>query len=102
MWQLLAGSEWRPQIGPRVGLCGTSGIKFPAIRAHLQRAIGDVYKGIGVHCETFPADDVTRDPQAYEKALDKVHGRSVMLCAGLFLSPNAVQPWRHRVDIYPR
>ncbi|SPQ93277.1 unnamed protein product (mitochondrion) [Plasmodiophora brassicae] len=61
----------RGQIGPRVGLCGTSGIKFPAIRAHLQRAIGDVYKGIGVHCETFPADDVTRDPQAYEKALDK-------------------------------
>ena len=30
----------------RIGMCGTNGKKLPAIRAHLQRVLGDVYEGI--------------------------------------------------------
>jgi D-galacturonate reductase len=29
----------------RLGLCGTNGSKFAGIRAHMQRAIGETYKG---------------------------------------------------------
>jgi hypothetical protein len=32
------------QVG-RLAMCGTSGGKFPGIRTHMQRAIGDVYSG---------------------------------------------------------
>ncbi|KAL3923846.1 MAG: hypothetical protein SGPRY_004097, partial [Prymnesium sp.] len=52
----------------RVGLCGVHGAKLPAIRAHMQRMLGDVYTGIDPSCiETFPADHVT-DAQAYRAA----------------------------------
>lgn len=33
----------RGKVG-RVALCGTTGMKFPGIRAHMKRAIADVYK----------------------------------------------------------
>ena len=46
-----------------------SGSKFPGIRSHLQRAIGDVYAGLDLTMTTFPADDVV-DPKAYLAALD--------------------------------
>lgn len=52
----------------RVGMCGTSGGKFPGIRAHMKRCIADVYEGLSTDCETWPADDVT-DPEAYKEAL---------------------------------
>lgn len=53
----------------RIGLCGVNGPKFPALRKHLQRAIGDVYSGLDLTLDTFPADDVV-DPLAYKSALD--------------------------------
>eukprot|EP01031_Cornospumella_fuschlensis_P039512 gene39512-48107_t len=41
----------------RIGLCGVNGKKFPSIRTHLQRAIGDVYAGLDLTLDTFPADN---------------------------------------------
>ena len=58
----------------RLGLVGTNGTKFPGMRAHMQRAIGDAYTGFeaegALAVETWPADDVGRDTSAYLKALD--------------------------------
>lgn len=52
----------------RLGMCGVSGKKFPDIRKHMQRVLGDVYEGIDPSViETFPADDVV-DPQAFRPA----------------------------------
>eukprot|EP00904_Undaria_pinnatifida_P003744 jgi/Undpi1/13370/HiC_scaffold_8.g03029.m1 len=54
----------------RLGLCGTNGSKFPGIRAHMQRAIGDVYRDFDLSMETWPAEEGPRDPAAYKEALD--------------------------------
>lgn len=51
----------------RVGMCGVNGKKFPGIRAHMQRQIGDMYEGLSTECETWPKDD-TVDPKAYVEA----------------------------------
>lgn len=68
----------------RLGLCGVSGSKFPAIRAHMRRAIANTYANLrdivlgaegsvdgstSVDVETFPADTCSSDPLAYKKAL---------------------------------
>ena len=53
----------------RLGMCGVNGKKFPGIRAHMQRCIGDVYSGMDLTCETFPSD-VEVDPKAYVTASD--------------------------------
>jgi D-galacturonate reductase len=54
----------------KLHLAGTSGGKFPAIREHMRRSIGDAYPAsefdLAVH--TYPKDDET-DPLAYRKAL---------------------------------
>ena len=63
-----------------IGMVGTSGGKFPAIRQHLQLNIGNAYNGLGmlalplvlplnacntdVSARTFPDDSVERDPLA--------------------------------------
>lgn len=58
----------RGKVG-RLAMCGTNGSKFPAIRAHMQRVIGDVYHGLDPSCiETFPVDDVV-DREAYKTAV---------------------------------
>jgi len=66
----------RGQVG-RLGLCGVNGKKFPAIRAHMTRAIADTYSNLrgvvldavgNVDLQTFPADD-RADPLAYREAL---------------------------------
>mmetsp|Transcript_19076 Transcript_19076/g.43246 ORF Transcript_19076/g.43246 Transcript_19076/m.43246 type:complete len:428 (-) Transcript_19076:141-1424(-) len=57
----------RGKVG-RLAMCGTNGTKFPGIRRHMQRCIGDVYKGLDLSFDSFPADDA-KDPQAYEAAL---------------------------------
>jgi hypothetical protein len=44
------------------------GKKFPGIREHMQKCIGDVYGGMDLTCETFPADDQV-DPAAYKPAV---------------------------------
>ncbi len=58
----------RGKVG-RLGLCGTNGNKFPGIKAHMDKAIGQTYKGLDLTLETFPADGVM-DYKAYESALE--------------------------------
>lgn len=58
----------RGKIGDRIGLCGTSGVKFPGLRKHMEDGIENFYKGISVACDTFPEDTVT-DVTAYLKAI---------------------------------
>jgi D-galacturonate reductase len=53
----------------RLGMCGVNGTKFPGIRQHMQRCIGDVYQGMGdLACDTFPHDDEIA-PEAYKTAV---------------------------------
>ena len=51
-------------------LAGTSGPKFPDIRTHMARAIGEKYpaSAYDLSVTTYPADTEV-DPQAYRKAL---------------------------------
>lgn len=63
----------RQGVVDRLALCGVNGRKFPGIRAHMQKMIGEIYKNdedemLDLTCETFPADD-TVDAMAYEKAV---------------------------------
>jgi len=51
----------------RIGMCGVNGKKFPGIRAHMQKRIGDVYENMDLSCETWPADDSV-DPKSYIQA----------------------------------
>lgn len=44
------------------------GKKFPGIRNHMQKNIGDVYKDMDLTCETYPSDE-TVDPKAYLDAI---------------------------------
>jgi D-galacturonate reductase len=55
----------------RLGLCGTSGTKLPDIRAHMQRAIVEAYPAskFDASLDTFPADSVARDPEAFRAAI---------------------------------
>ena len=53
----------------RLSMAGTSGQKFPGIRQHLASAIGGTYRDMDLAFESFPADDVERDPAAYREAL---------------------------------
>mmetsp|Transcript_13222 Transcript_13222/g.23648 ORF Transcript_13222/g.23648 Transcript_13222/m.23648 type:complete len:448 (+) Transcript_13222:2-1345(+) len=52
----------------RVGMCGVNGKKFPGIRKHMQKNIGDVYKDMDLGCDTYPSDQ-TADPKAYIDAI---------------------------------
>ena len=53
----------------KLGMCGTDGRKLPAIRAHMQRVLGDVYTGIDPSgIATWPADGVV-DRAAYREAI---------------------------------
>ena len=58
----------RGKVGS-LGLCGTNGVKLPAIRNHMQQQIGDVYSGMDLTCQTFPPDGKI-DRSAYKTALD--------------------------------
>lgn len=51
----------------RVGMVGVNGKKFPGIREHMQKNIGDVYKEMDLTCDTFPKDG-TVDPKSYVHA----------------------------------
>eukprot|EP01061_Rhynchopus_euleeides_P019803 TRINITY_DN32491_c0_g1_i1.p1 TRINITY_DN32491_c0_g1~~TRINITY_DN32491_c0_g1_i1.p1 ORF type:complete len:436 (+),score=155.61 TRINITY_DN32491_c0_g1_i1:49-1308(+) len=57
----------RGKVGPRIGMCGTSGAKFPAIREHMRKNI--TFTDMPIDFESYPEDDVQRDAKAYEKAL---------------------------------
>ena len=59
----------RGKIGS-LKMAGTNGLKFPGIRRHLQRMVAQVYRDMDVPFESFPGDDVARDPHAYQRAMD--------------------------------
>lgn len=54
------------QVG-RMVLCDACGTKLPAVRQTLQSKIGDLYRGMDITLECFPADDVEHDPDAVTK-----------------------------------
>jgi len=56
----------------RLLMAGSNGTKFPGIRAHLQRVVGDVYRDLDLAFESFPSDSTERDPEAYLRALDEL------------------------------
>eukprot|EP00566_Odontella_aurita_P010413 CAMPEP_0113581564 /NCGR_PEP_ID=MMETSP0015_2-20120614/31378_1 /TAXON_ID=2838 /ORGANISM="Odontella" /LENGTH=424 /DNA_ID=CAMNT_0000486037 /DNA_START=231 /DNA_END=1505 /DNA_ORIENTATION=- /assembly_acc=CAM_ASM_000160 len=62
----------------RCGMCGVNGKKFPGIRDHMQRCIGDVYGGMDLTCETFPGDDAV-DPRGYVEASSKFKAGDVAI-----------------------
>lgn len=49
-------------------MVGTTGNKFPAIREHFQKNIGNVYRGLDLSFQAYP-DEQCRDPEAYKQAL---------------------------------
>ena len=53
-------------------MAGTNGTKFPGIREHLQRVIGNSYRDMDLRFDTFPDDTVERNTQAYRQALEKM------------------------------
>lgn len=53
----------RGLVGPRLLMAGTSGDRFPAIRAHLREHVESVYRDMDTSFEAFPEDGV-RDAQA--------------------------------------
>ncbi|KJZ71456.1 hypothetical protein HIM_09180 [Hirsutella minnesotensis 3608] len=55
----------------RLGMVGTNGSKFGAIREHLDRNITQVYNNLDTSFESFPADG-QRDPEAYKAAIDRL------------------------------
>jgi hypothetical protein len=48
-------------------LCDRCGTRMPAVRATIDAKIGQVYKGLDLTLECFPADDVPDDPDAFKK-----------------------------------
>ncbi len=69
----------RGRVG-KLSMAGTNGTKFPGIREHLRQAIADRYRGLDTTFESFPADDVGCDREAYLRALDQLDpGDAVVL-----------------------
>ncbi|GAB5561701.1 MAG: hypothetical protein SynsKO_33480 [Synoicihabitans sp.] len=56
----------------RVLMAGTNGTKFPGIREHLDRMLGQRYRNLSTAFESFPADDCERDSEAYLRAMDQL------------------------------
>lgn len=50
-------------------IAGTNGSKFPSIRTHLQRVIGDCYRDMDLSLHSYPSDSTQRDALAYRRAL---------------------------------
>jgi len=64
----------------RVLMAGTNGTKFPGIRTHLGKVLGERYRDLNTDFENFPADDCGHDAEAYLKAMDRLSpGDSVMV-----------------------
>ena len=59
----------RGKVG-KLGMVGTSGSKYPAIRDHLQKNISAVYNNLDVSFDSFPSDLAGNDPESYKKAID--------------------------------
>ncbi|MEM0913066.1 MAG: Gfo/Idh/MocA family oxidoreductase [Planctomycetota bacterium] len=63
----------------RVLMAGTNGTKFPGIREHLGRVLGDRYRNLSTEFESFPADDCQRDAEAYLRAMDALSAGDVVM-----------------------
>jgi len=59
----------RGLVGEKITLCGTNGTKFPKIRSKFKEGLEKKYRGMRCHFQSFPADHVRRDTEAYLKAL---------------------------------
>lgn len=57
----------------RVLMAGTNGTKFPAIREHLDKQLGQRYRNLDTAFESFPTDDCGRDTEAYLTAMDSLN-----------------------------
>lgn len=57
----------------RLLMAGTNGTKFPEIRSHLKRAVGDAYRDMNVDFESFPSDTTSSQPDAYLQGLDRLN-----------------------------
>ncbi|KAI9928989.1 hypothetical protein ASPWEDRAFT_169177 [Aspergillus wentii DTO 134E9] len=66
----------RGKVGD-LSMVGVSGSKFPGIRDHLRKNISDVYNGLDVSFQSFPADDKV-DPDAYKAAIDALPAGSAI------------------------
>ena len=53
-------------------MAGTNGTKFPGVREHLVQVIEQRYRGLTTQVSTYPEDDVSRDSDAYLKALGQL------------------------------
>ena len=62
----------------RLLMAGTNGTKFPAIREHLTKAIGERYQ-LDTTFESFPDDDVDRDSEAYRDALEQLSAGDIVI-----------------------
>ncbi|ORY71138.1 oxidoreductase family protein [Pseudomassariella vexata] len=58
----------RGKVG-KLGMVGTNGTKFPAIRQHLDTNISKVYNNLDCSFDSYPANDV-KDPDSYKTAID--------------------------------
>ncbi|MCH2174779.1 MAG: Gfo/Idh/MocA family oxidoreductase [Lentisphaeria bacterium] len=69
----------RRGIIKEVAISATQGTKFPGIREHLKVKIGDVYKNMDIQFDSYPADDVVKDYEAYKSALESLSPGDVVL-----------------------
>jgi len=59
----------RGKVG-EISCCGVNGKKWPEVRQHVQRALGE-YAGLDLDMKTFPADDRV-DADAYKLAINQL------------------------------
>jgi D-galacturonate reductase len=67
---VLADLRRRGLIGPKIGLCGTTGRGWTEIREHLRRNI-ERFKSLSADFDTFPVDTCEWDGKAYMNAMDQ-------------------------------
>ncbi|MFT5524064.1 MAG: D-galacturonate reductase [Pirellulaceae bacterium] len=60
-------------------MVGTNGTKFPGIRSHLQRVVGEAYRDMDLSFDSFPRDDVPRETNAYREALGTMNTGDVAI-----------------------
>ena len=56
----------------QVAMAGTNGSKFPQIRTHFAKLIAAKYANLETDFVSFPADHVTRNPDAYRTAISQL------------------------------
>jgi len=69
----------RRGVVDRLLMAGTNGTKFPGIREHFERVVGERYAGLDLAFDSYPADDVPRDEEAYLQALETLEPGDVVI-----------------------